>query len=127
MASGDATMITSVRAGLLEHGDLFGNDIGLQPGSGPELAIQMTGGTQAGRYAVAGVVENGTYDSITWTDANGGTHPVTGLSTRIVSGWTVFWLYGTDGQGPAYDFDKVVIHAGATSCALSRCAVQGSY
>jgi hypothetical protein len=42
-----------------------------------------------------------------------------------VPGWTVFWLYGTDGQGPPYDFDKVVVHAGATSCALTRCAVQG--
>jgi hypothetical protein len=86
----------------------------------------MTGGTQDGRYAIAGAVKNGAYDSITWTDAEGKTHPVTGLSTTMVPGWTVFWLYGSRGQGPVYDFDKVVVHAGATSCALIDCAVQGA-
>jgi hypothetical protein len=45
----------------------------------------------------------------------------------MVPGWTVFWLYGSDDHGPAYDFDKVVVHSGDVSCALDRCAVQGGF
>ncbi len=127
LRTGQRGTVISVHAGLQRADGLHGDAIGLQPGSGPDLPILMSGGTQAGRYAIAGVVENGSYDSITWTDAVGQTHPVTGLSTTMVPGWTVFWLYGSDDQGPPYDFDKVVVHAGATSCALTRCAVQGGF
>jgi hypothetical protein len=127
LRTGTPASIVSVHAGFQSADGLHGVAIDLQPGSGPDLPILMTGGTQAGRYAIAGTVKNGTYDTITWTDADGGTHPVTGLSTTMVPGWTVFWLYGSDDQGPAYDFDKVVVHAGATSCALSECAVQGGF
>lgn len=123
--TGHPAQVITVHAGLQRTDGLHGVSISVQPGTGPDLPILMDGGTQEGRYAIVGVVENGNYDSITWTDAAGATHPVTGLSTTIVPGWTVFWLYGTDGQGPPYDFDKVVIHAGSTSCALTRCAVQG--
>jgi hypothetical protein len=119
--------VISVHAGLQRPDGLYGTAIALQPGSGPDLPIPMGGGTQAGRYAIVGVVKAGTASSITWTDAVGQTHPVTGLSTTMVPGWTVFWLYGTDDQGPAYDFDTVVIHAGATSCSLVRCAAQGGF
>ncbi len=127
LQTGKAATVVSVHAGLQRADGLHGTAFGLQPGFGPDLPILMSGGTQTGRYAIAGAVPNGSYDSITWTDATGATHPVTGLSTTMVPGWTVFWLYGTDGQGPPYDFDKVVVHAGATSCSLSRCAVQGGF
>jgi hypothetical protein len=127
LRTGQHGKVITVHAGLQRVDGLHGRSISVQPGTGPDLPILMEGGTQQGRYAIVGVVEDGSYDAITWTDTEGATHPVTGLSSTMLPGWTVFWLYGTDGEGPPYDFDKVVIHAGATSCALTRCAVQGGF
>jgi hypothetical protein len=127
LQTGARGRVISVHAGVQRPDGLHGVAINLQPGFSPDLPIPMTGGTQDGRYAIAGVVKDGSYDAITWTDAVGRTHPVTGLSTTMVPGWTVFWLYGSDDSGPAYDFDKVVVNAGDTSCALTRCAVQGGF
>jgi hypothetical protein len=127
MRTGRHEKVIAVHAGLQRVDGLYGQSISLQPGTGPDLPIPMEGGTQDGRYAIAGAVPVGAYDTITWTDSVGRTHPVTGVSTTMVPGWTVFWLYGTDGEGPPYDFDKVVVHAGSTSCSLRRCAVQGGF
>ena len=127
LRTGHHEKVITIHAGLQRVDGLHGRSVSVQPGTGPDLPILMDGGTQEGRYAIVGVVEAGAYDTVTWTDSEGATHPVTGLSTTMVPGWTVFWLYGTDGEGPPYDFDKVVIHAGATSCTLTRCAVQGGF
>lgn len=71
LRTGTPANIVSVHAGLLRDDGLRGDAIGLQPGFGPDLPIPMTGGTQAGRYAIAGAVPDGTYDAITWTTPTG--------------------------------------------------------
>jgi hypothetical protein len=127
--TGKPETVVALKAGLFEGPDgLHGQGTGLQPGfdSTHMAPIPMSGGTQAGRYAILGDVP-GSVGPITWTDADGASHPVTGQSTMVVPGSTVFWLYGTDGVGPAYDFDKVVVHAGGDSCALVDCAAQGGF
>jgi hypothetical protein len=121
--------VVALNVGLLEGPDgLHGQGTGLQPGfdSTHVAPIPMSGGTQAGRYAILGDVP-GSVGPITWSDADGVSHPVTGQSTMVVPGSTVFWLYGTDGVGPAYDFDTAVVHAGGESCALTDCAAQGAF
>jgi hypothetical protein len=127
--TGKPETVVALKAGLLEGPDgLHGQGTGLQPGydSAHVAPIPMSGGTQAGRYAILGDVP-GSVGPITWTDADGVSHPVTGQSTMVVPGYTVFWLYGTDGAGPAYDFDTAVVHAGGDSCALADCAAQGAF
>lgn len=127
--TGKPETVVALKAGLLEGPDgLHGQGTGLQPGydSAHTAPIPMSGGTQTGRYAILGDVA-GQVGPITWTDADGVSHPVTGQSTMVVPGYTVFWLYGTDGVGPAYDFDTAVVHAGGESCAVTECAAQGAF
>lgn len=132
LRTGEPAEVDVLMAGI-DDGTLRRTVWSLQPGTEPRRSpVHVYGGTKAAdedgtgfHYGVIGYVE-GEHDAVEVTLPDGTTRPVSGSSTEVLPGWTVFhdtgaWLDGWTGSPAELTYGV----PGGPSCSTTECGALG--